>query len=196
MQSRERRLFSVVLAAGRSSRFGASKLCQHFRGRPLLAHAAELAEQACPGRSLLVLGNDRENVLAASGGYCRAHLVNEAYAEGMGTSLAAAAQALQHCADGLLVLLGDQPLVTAADVERLIATWRADPARIVTSRFRGTSGPPAIFPAAGFEELAKLGGDQGAKAIVQSGHYPVMRVDCENAAVDIDRPSDLDGLHE
>ncbi|HEX7718436.1 MAG TPA: NTP transferase domain-containing protein, partial [Woeseiaceae bacterium] len=61
------KLFAIVLAAGSSSRFGSTKQLQDYRGNPLARHTVCLAEAACGGRSILVLGHEWRDVLSACG---------------------------------------------------------------------------------------------------------------------------------
>lgn len=49
---------AILLAAGTSTRFGtANKLMAMFRGRPLIAHAAETLQDFAPGQLIAVVSN-------------------------------------------------------------------------------------------------------------------------------------------
>ncbi len=186
------RVYCAVLAAGTSSRFGSTKQLTVIDGVAMVARAAATAEQACPGRTLLVTGHDALRVMAASGGHCRASIVNANHERGIGSSIACAARALHHVAGGLMVTLADQPLVTASHLANLLETFAANPDRPVASRYASTLGPPAIFPPSAFPSLIDLDGDRGAKGLLET-------MDCaeivfEDAAVDVDRPGDLGGI--
>ena len=66
----------------------------------------------------------------------------------------------------------------------------------MTSAYAGTTGPPTLFPSAAFDELQKLTGDRGARAVLGDRRFSVRSVDCDAAGVDIDTPSDLVALRE
>ncbi|WP_172330561.1 NTP transferase domain-containing protein [Mangrovicoccus sp. HB161399] len=152
----------AVLAAGRSTRFGAEdKLAAGLNGRPLASHAAAalaavpLAARAavCPaGRAGLFPGFVRLEAPEGSE---------------QSASLAAAARwAAGQGAAGLLVVLGDMPFVTAADLAAVLAAAQAGGgAACVTDGSRRM--PPAAFAAALFPALAAAEGDQGARAILR-----------------------------
>ncbi|MDJ0909910.1 MAG: nucleotidyltransferase family protein [Woeseiaceae bacterium] len=189
------RVFAVVLAAGESRRFGETKQLATVDGDALVERAAQRAATACGDRSVLVAGHDARRVIAAAGDRCRFLLVNDRYGEGMGTSVALAAKALSGVADALLIVLADQPLVTAEHLSSLIDSWSGDDDEIVASRFDGISGPPLLLPKKTFDDLRSLTGDQGAKALLSDDRFRMTAIDCAAAGVDIDTPEDLERLH-
>ncbi|MBI4798529.1 MAG: NTP transferase domain-containing protein [Desulfarculus sp.] len=124
----------AVLAAGQGARFGGGKLSADLAGRPLLLWAVEAALAAGPGRVLVVLGAGAEELRGLLPADPRLEvLVNSRHQEGMGTSLARAAQAaLAGGAEVLAVLLADMPLVAPATVAAVARAAR---------RMRGTCWP-------------------------------------------------------
>ena len=186
------RVYCAVLAAGSSSRFGSTKQLAVIDGQAMVARAATTAEKACPGRTLLVVGHDASRVLAASGMHCRGSIVNESFAQGIGTSIACAARALQHVADGLMITLADQPLVTASHLADLVTGFQRYPDRPIASRYASTLGTPAVFPSSTFPELVELDGDRGAKRLLERLDWA--EIAFEDAAVDVDRRGDLGGI--
>lgn len=189
-------VFAAVLAAGRSQRFGRSKLLEAVHGKPLVRHAAEIARTVCGDRSILVTGHESSAVTAAAGDAPQFVIVNDRHEEGIGGSIALAARAVAHTADALLVLFADQPLVTARHVEALIAAWSGAEDEIVASAFSGTMGPPVLFPRGAFDALGALGGDEGAKRILRDPAFDLRSIPFEDAAIDIDTPADLEKLRK
>src|SRR5262245_9788344 len=107
----------AVLAAGRGERFGGGKLEAMCAGKPLGRWALEAAEAAGLGPGTIVTGP-----AGVSFGGTWARLVNPRPEQGLGSSLALAAQAaLDDQAKMLLVLLADMPLVTADYLRALVA---------------------------------------------------------------------------
>lgn len=188
-------LFTIVLAAGTSSRFGATKQLETWHGVPLVRGATRLAEHAGGECSLLVVGHRWREVVDACRPLSGFIAVNDAYRDGIGTSIRSGARRVRHVADGILLLLADQPLVTRAHIDQLCARWRESPDAIVASQYAGTVGPPIVFPKRDFEALCALTGDSGARSVVAAAAERVIAVECEQAAIDIDRPEDLAALH-
>ncbi|MDR7482023.1 MAG: nucleotidyltransferase family protein, partial [Armatimonadota bacterium] len=118
-------------------------------------------------------------------------------AEGMGSSIRVGVAAVSPEASGVVILLGDQPLVTAEMIDHLIETAVAGGHRIVASTARGVVGPPAYFDRALFLELLTLEGDRGARSVIE--RYPTQGVAVplpDEAAADVDTADDLSGLGE
>lgn len=184
-------LFAIVLAAGASSRFGSTKQLADYRGEPLVRHAVRAAETCCGSRTVLVTGNEWQRVHDACAPLQGFLVRNERYGHGLSTSIACAVQAVRDTASAVLLLLADQPLVTPAHLRALIAAWNGSATDIVCSGYAGTFGPPVIFPAACFDEMLELRGDQGARVILERHAARVARVPFEEAATDVDVPEDL-----
>ena len=183
----------AVLAAGQASRFGANKLMQLWRGKPLLSYALEAASRTCPGQVLVVTGADAAAIAPVCGEFAAETVFNPDYARGIGTSIAAAARNCEGNADGMLFLLGDQPLVTSSHLQAIIDLWNQDPQCICASRFAGTQGPPILFGRSYFEQLAELNDDSGAKKIVRDNDR-VVTIEFEPAAIDVDSLEDISHL--
>ena len=114
------RIFAVVLAAGQASRFGSTKQLAPLpgTGETLLRRALRLALKTCGDRTLLVAGHDAGAVVAGAGDDCRFVTVNARHAEGLGTSVARATHSLAHVADAMLLMLVDQPRISACPPSR------------------------------------------------------------------------------
>lgn len=188
------RLSIVVLAAGRSSRFGATKQLATVEGQTLVGRAVAAATAVVANRTVLVAGHDWRAVSSAcdlEGGFL---LLNDEYERGLGTSIALAARALQHGADALLYMLADQPFVTPEHLHGLHRRWTGAAEQIVASAYDGTLGPPALFGSGCFEALSALDGDEGARLLFADERFDVARIPFAAAAIDIDTPQDLERL--
>lgn len=193
-QPNEQRFFAVVLAAGRSRRFGANKQLQELDGQPLVGRAAALARAVCGKYTLLVVGHEWRRVVAAADQQCQFVAINENYGDGIGTSIAVATKSLAQTADCMLILLADQPLISEDHLNALLSAWSGDDEEIVATAFAGTQGPPVLMPRGAFSDLARLEGDTGARQLLGNPDYRLTTVWFDPAAIDIDSPDDLDRL--
>ncbi|WP_411956706.1 nucleotidyltransferase family protein [Paracoccus homiensis] len=177
-------LTGILLAAGSSRRFGPSdKLLHPFRGRPLIAHAAQAMRQARLDHRVAVISNPALSVHLQ--GFQVVRIVPAAMADSLRAGLAAVTGT-----DRLLIALGDMPFVTAAHLDRVART--ATPDRPAASVDDGPPMPPACFPAAWLPRLAELSGDQGAGRLLRD-LSPDALVAGHGLLGDIDRPGDLPG---
>jgi molybdenum cofactor cytidylyltransferase len=149
----------LVLGAGGSRRLGRPKQLLPYRGGTLLGHAVDVA-RACPFDQLVVaIGGAAEEVRARVDLDGAEVVVNDAYGSGCASSIAAALAALDPRCDVLVLMLGDQPGVTAGTVEALLAGRRGAP--LAACRYDDGLGHPMAFDRGVFPDLARLGGDKG-----------------------------------
>lgn len=160
------KIAGLLLAAGQSTRMGQPKQLLDWKGRPLVAHIATAALASQLAGLTVVVGAAEAQVRAALRDLPVQIVTNPAYAEGIGASLAVGLRALPADADAAMVLLVDQPLVTARLINELVEVYRAAPAALaLVPVYRGQRGNPVIVAAGLFAELQTLRGDTGARAV-------------------------------
>jgi molybdenum cofactor cytidylyltransferase len=182
----------IVLAAGTSSRFGATKQLIEVDGKPLVRHAIDALTAANVDEVIVVVGHDEDAVRAAIGDVDTIVVENPAYRDGQATSLAAGLHAIADASEAAVILLADQPGVMVEDVGALIRGFRATRSQIVRLVF--TDGPgPALLSREIYAEAGHLHGDAGARVLMASHPEWVHEVRVDRPAPrDIDTPEDLD----
>ncbi len=111
----------VILAAGLSTRFKSAtpKVLHPIGGKPLLGYSLDLAQKLTPTPPVIVVGPETEAEIRAWAGE-RAQLVVQQARLGTGHALMQAETALKDCAEHILVLYGDMPLLQEATLQRMI----------------------------------------------------------------------------
>ncbi len=194
------RIAALLLAAGQSRRMGGpNKLLAEIDGRPMVARVAQrlLSSHARP--IVAVLGNQADAVDTALGKLPVERVRNPGFAEGLSTSLKRGLQALSHECDGVIVCLGDMPLVTGRDLDRLIAAFNPLEGRaIIVPTRHGKRGNPVLWARRFFPEMAELAGDVGAKHLIGEHAELVAEVemDSDGVLVDVDTPDALAALRD
>jgi molybdenum cofactor cytidylyltransferase len=184
----------ILLAAGSSSRLARPKQLLQYQGQTLLRHAAEVAA-ASPCRPLvLVTGALHDELLSEIDGLPFHVVRNDAWADGMGGSIAAGLAELETAAetaaatakvDAVVVMLCDQPLLTPEVIGELIVQFQATGQPVVASAYGGTQGVPALFSRELFPQLLELRGATGAREMLQQyKHLPT--VDFAGGTTDVD----------
>ncbi len=123
-----RSVVAVVLAAGKGTRLKSDrqKVLHEVCGRPALWHVVRAAIAARPRKLVVVVHHGREAVeetVRSWGLKAEVGFVDQGTVGGTGHAVLAARQAVGE-ADDLVVLAGDDPLVTGAHVRELLATHR------------------------------------------------------------------------
>jgi len=177
----------LLLAAGSSSRLARPKQLLQYQSQTLLRRAAEVAT-ASPCRPLvLVTGALHDELLPEIDGLPFHVVCNDAWADGMGGSIAAGLAELETAAeaDAVVVILCDQPLLNEEIIGQLIVQFQATGQPVVASAYAGTQGVPALFSREIFPQLLALRGASGARELLQQyAHLPT--VDFPGGATDVD----------
>jgi CTP:molybdopterin cytidylyltransferase MocA len=190
----------ILLAAGASTRLGRPKQLlrlPELSGATLLDHAVEVGRNAGGAPIFVILGAHAKQIHVECELLDCILIRNEAWAEGMASSLRVGIAAVMEnapAACGAMILVCDQPGMSAEHLRRLAEAHGAEPGRIVASRYAGRSGVPAIFPRASFPALLELKGDKGARALLQQPDAAVHAIDFPGGEFDIDAPEDVERM--
>lgn len=196
--ARARRIAAVVLAAGRSTRAGATnKLLAPIGGVPMVARTVARIKESGASPIIVVTGFEAGRVRAALADADVAFVHNSDFAEGMAGSIVAGVGALPEDAAGALICLGDMPAIEAAELDRLIAAFDADGrAAICVPVAGGRRGNPVLFARRFFPDLLRLRGDSGAKSVIAAHGDMVAKVPMtgRGTLVDLDTNEDIAGF--
>jgi len=175
----------LILAAGEGRRFGATKQLAELRGRPLLEYA--LAAMAGVSPRVVVLGHAADEIVAGVDLHGASPVVCDTWAEGQSASLRCGLAALPGT-DAVVVVLGDQPGVTAAAIEAIVTTGGDEDA--VRATYDGTPGHPVLLRRPLLERAGELRGDTGFRDLLE--HATVREVEIGGLA----DPADIDTREE
>jgi CTP:molybdopterin cytidylyltransferase MocA len=185
----------IVLAAGGGSRFGGTKQLAELGGRPLLSYA--LAAVAVLEPRVVVLGHEAEAILAALSLQGARPVVCEDWQEGQSASLRAGVAALGDV-DAAVVVLGDQPRITAAAVSAVAAAVAsrdggATPRGVAAARasYDGRPGHPVLLGRALLARTSELRGDVGFRDLLRGEDVREVEVGGLADPVDIDTREEL-----
>ena len=185
----------MLLAAGAGNRLGGRpKSLLELDGTPLIRRTCIALSDAGIHPCVVVLGHHADAIERAVQDLPVKRMRNPSPDDGPASSLRIGLQALMLDVDAVIVLLADQPLITATDITDLIDAFKSRGDRqMVVPRVRGEPGNPVIVDAALREEW--LTGDVNASGQRWRNANPtrVHWFDTSNDhyGIDIDTPEDL-----
>lgn len=192
----------VILAAGMSTRLGRPKQTLPLAGEPIVAHVGLRAGESRASRVIAVVGAAREETMSALEDVVDEIVINHAFADGQGSSIAAGIRHLQSTAhmlgacEAVVFLLGDQPGIEPTTINAAISAWERG-AGIVLAQYRDQAGHPVLFDRAYWPELLTLNGYQGGKQVIAAHPDAVVYVPVDTIApLDIDTETDWRTLQE
>jgi CTP:molybdopterin cytidylyltransferase MocA len=168
---------------------GRPKQLLPLNGRPLLEGVVAAANASSLDEVVVVLGANAEEVRRGVDlGRARV-VVNPDHEQGLGSSVRAGLAALGPEVGRAMVILGDQPAVSAELFDRLLELQASSGLPSAALRFGTLLHPPVVLERSLFGDLGSLEGDVGCRAVVRGRPELVAPLP---AASDGDHPIDLD----
>jgi molybdenum cofactor guanylyltransferase len=188
---------AIVLAGGRSSRFGSDKLAAELDGVPLLHHTIRAVAAVCA--EVLVVGTPTGLSVELPDDIAAAVVLDVDAYQGPLMALVVAASAATHRT--LLIVAGDMPHLEPAVLERVLATAHEHQGACLIAEGRPQPLPMAVDRAALLTRGRDLIGAGERRLRALFDHLDLERIpeaewrtlDPEGRSLrDIDRPEDLD----
>ncbi|MEP6732171.1 MAG: nucleotidyltransferase family protein [bacterium] len=175
----------LLLAAGRSSRFGGDKLTAKLDGKAVIRRS--VAALVPTDLVYVVIAPGADMVTQALSRLDVHFVVNLARDEGMASSIRAGVAALPMDIDAVVIALGDQPLALPSVTKEICERWRLGNVAAVVVEYRDGRGHPVLFGRECFDALLALHGDVGARSVINALGGRVAHV-----SVDAPMPADVD----
>jgi molybdenum cofactor cytidylyltransferase len=189
------RIAALVLAGGQSRRMGEiNKLLAPIDGIAMIRRVVDNVAESSVVSTTVVLGHEASRLREVLAGAEVEYVENPDFGGGLSTSLKAGMSAMTDGIDGVIVCLGDMPMVDASTLDRMIAAFDPVEGRaIVVPTRRGKRGNPVLFGSRFFEEMTNVSGDVGARHLIGK-HEDVaveIEIDDDSVLMDVDTPEAL-----
>jgi molybdenum cofactor cytidylyltransferase len=199
LTSKNKSVAGIILAAGSSSRFGKPKQLLDWFGRSFINQIISVVFESQLSPIILVLGANFSDIYSniELQYLSRLKIVrNDDWEAGQSTSLIKGINALGKDPTSFMFLLSDQPQVTAQLVNKLINSYRSSNADIVVTRANGQRTPPILFSRKCINELKKMRGYVGGRAVINKFNAIDLEWNDKKIAFDIDSREDYKQLVE
>ncbi len=194
------KIAGVLLAAGKSERFGENKLLYTIKDKPLICYTLENILQSSLPEIYIILGEDGEKIKDIIESYFKdkriKFLINKNPERGIISSLKIAIREIKDKFNGIMVFLGDMPLVTEEIIETLIREFEKNQNRIILPECQGNLYHPRIIPENFFEYFLNLKDFEKGKKIIDKFSDKVIKVKIGERKnfIDIDTKEDIEKL--
>lgn len=185
------KIAALVLAAGKSSRMGFNKLLADMGGKPMILRAVENISASKVDQIFVVTGHEAGKVELALKHTDAKFILNKDFSSGLASSVKAGIEHLGHF-DGVLICLGDMPLVSAGIIDRMIGAYDSGRGLVFPIR-KQTIGNPVLWGPKFFPDLMNLSGDRGARSLIEQHRRQATEIliDDEAICLDADTPEAL-----
>ncbi len=188
---------AILLAAGRSQRFGKSpkQLASLGKNQTMIAHTYAALSQSSVDQIILVTGAEDDEIRKKLSPRKNDEIIfNSHYEKGMTGSIQAGLAKVQTT-DGLMIALADMPALTPQDFELLIDAFlqKGSINHIIVPYFNHQQGHPVIFGAAFLNQIATQPPSEGCFKIIKNNPNAVLKINVPNTnfITDIDTKEDL-----
>lgn len=185
-------IWAIVLAAGESRRMGTPKLLLPFGEMSMIEMVVKTLLRSKTDKILVVLGSDREKIMALLKDKKVDIAINRRYREGMLSSIQTGFQALPQETEAALVCLGDQPSIPASVIDQMIVRYKKEKNSIILPVYEKRRGHPILIDTKYKDEVLGLSPAIGLRALIHNHPEDVLEVEVEAQSIlkDIDYPED------
>lgn len=183
------RIGCVVLASGKSVRFGGNKLLADLYGKPLICHTLSALDRTLFEKITVVVSDRTVEKAALDAGFDTCFYEGGPVSESIRRGLSSLPDT-----DGCLFVNGDQPLISAESIRNMTAAFRDEPTGGYRLACGDEQGSPVLFPKKWYPDLMALTGEKGGMSAVRAKGECFFSVQAENSRelLDADTPEALE----
>jgi len=186
MKTPDKKVSGVILAAGSATRMGKTKQLLPFGKTTLLGQVIQNAKESQLHEIIVVLGHDAKIICKTLDLSGTLVIQNTDYLKGQSSSLIKGLEKVSPSCDAAMFLLGDQPLIKAHLINRLIKAFKTISPPIVIPYCEGKRGNPVIIARPLFQRLASLSQDTGARVIFDEHKSTLLKLEVQDTAILMD----------
>ncbi len=187
-----------ILAAGLSKRMGLeNKLLKKYNNNIIINQTLKSHYESKLKKIILIVGHDKEAILESTKDFKIPILDNNNYQDGMLSSILKIKNNIDKETTGIMISLGDMPLVTSEDINTLIENFIANSGKkICIPSFNNKLGNPMLIPVDTFKRLTiktnNLLKDKGLKGAILEDGYDIVKVKASRGVLkDFDKAEDF-----
>ncbi len=189
----------ILLAAGESKRMGgAFKPLLKWSKWTVIGECVDQMRISQLAEIIVVLGHREAEIRPRLAGTGVLFAINENYQKGMLSSIKTGLEMLSSNDHAFMLLLVDQPMITADLIDALIGAYSEGDKGIVLPTYQGVPGHPVVISADYVDDIMQMDDrvEGGLRSFINGHREDWLEVPVKTSAVieDIDLPEDYDRL--
>jgi len=185
-------IWAMILAAGESKRMGKPKLLLPYGEKTIIETIVKTVVSSNVENTLVILGSEREKIEEKIKNFPVKIVYNRDFRSGMLSSVQCGFKAVPEETRAVLVVLGDQPKISADVINKLIDAYKSTGKGIVLPVYKKERGHPVLIDVKYGEEVENLSPEVGLRGTVYNHPEDILEVEVETPSIfqDIDDESD------
>ena len=186
-------IYGIILAAGEGKRMGKVKLTLPLGDKQLIEWVLQAVKLTPLDKYFLVVRPEDKDIIKIGKAWGAEIVLNPDFRKGMSTSIKKALLKINtQEVEGFFLILGDQPLITAKIINKLIKSFSPGKEEIIVPYFKDKRGNPVLFDICWKDELMAVTGDVGGRVLIKAHPEKIKRVNISDRAIlfDIDQEKD------
>lgn len=185
-------IWALILAAGKSERMGAAKLLLPWGEKTVIEAVVRAALDSEADGTSVVLGSRAAEIGRVIEKYPVGVLDNPDFEKGMLSSVQRGFGGIPEGVRAVLVLLGDQPFITGALINRVISAYKETGKGIVLPVHEGRRGHPVLVGLKYRDDVMDLDPEIGLRELLRRhpGDIFALPVESPGVGTDLDTPRD------
>lgn len=184
-----KKIYGIILAAGKGRRAGFGKLSRKINQKSMLEHVAKTAYDSNLYDTIIITGYERIFAEKIANKFGFKSFYNPNYSKGMSTSLKLGVTCLPRNCEAFCIILGDMPYIKTSTINSLIFTFMNSKKDIVVPKYKNQRGHPVAISVKYKKQILDIQGDKGARDVIESNLENVLFVDVDDEGIlkDIDK---------
>jgi xanthine dehydrogenase accessory factor len=185
---------AIILAAGASSRMGKPKLLLPFRDSTVIGTVIAEVLASSVRHVIVVLGARYEDHLRAIRDYPVEIVHNTGFRDGMLSSVKCGLDHVPETTEAVMILLGDQPMVTSDEMNRLIESYGNPEKEILVATHGVKRGHPLLIGRKFISEIKGFSSESSLRDLLEIHPDEIQEMQTENDRIlkDIDTEQDYE----
>ncbi len=183
---------AVVLAAGESKRMGSPKQLLPFGDSSIIETVIQNVGKSAIAQTIVVLGSHFDEIFTRISKYPLTIARNRDYKKGMLSSLQQGLKKIHNQTGSVMILLGDQPMISTTMIDLLIDAFQHSGKGIAVAVHENKKGHPVLFNVNYVSEIEKMASEKSLHDFLNDHQDEILEV--ETGSPEIHR--DIDTIED